>query len=167
MDPPLILISYLRPTLSGSFSPILARKCLCAAVCGPEPCCLTESGPKSSLPRVSVTVGEEIYKARKQVGLWRGAKVEGGGVSGNERTFFVSKQGNDPPTWQVEECVQNIKPLRVVSLDELVWVSLANLRAGDRKQTVFRKTQLTHQKSSGGRYFYRMSKIRPSPRTKS
>lgn len=43
-------------------------------------------------------------------------------------------QHDEDPTWQVEERVQNIKPLRIISLDELVWVSFTNLRAGKKKK---------------------------------
>lgn len=32
-------------------------------------------------------------------------------------------------TWQVEECVKDIKALCIISLDELVWISFTDLRA--------------------------------------
>lgn len=35
-------------------------------------------------------------------------------------------------TWQVEECVKDIKALRIVSLDELVWVPFADFRPGKK-----------------------------------
>lgn len=36
-------------------------------------------------------------------------------------------------TWQVEECVKDIKALRIISLDELVWVPFTDLRAENKK----------------------------------
>lgn len=36
-------------------------------------------------------------------------------------------------TWQVEECVKDIKTLCIISLDELVWVPFADLGAEKRK----------------------------------
>lgn len=38
-------------------------------------------------------------------------------------------------TWQVEECVKDIKALCVISLDELVWVPFTDLRTGKRENT--------------------------------
>lgn len=65
-----------------------------------ETCCATDVVFwEDLLPCVSVTVGEKIHKAGKEVGLW-----------------------------QVEESVKDVKALGIISLDELVWVPLTDLR---------------------------------------
>lgn len=47
-------------------------------------------------------------------------------------------------TWQVEECVKYIKALCIISLDELVWVTLTDLRAGKREGTFRSSWSLLH-----------------------
>lgn len=37
-------------------------------------------------------------------------------------------------TWQVEECVKDIKALSIISLDELVWVPFTDLWARQREK---------------------------------
>lgn len=39
-------------------------------------------------------------------------------------------------TWQVEECVKDIKTLCIISLDELVWVPFTGLRAEERENKI-------------------------------
>ena len=49
-------------------------------------------------------------------------------------------------TWQVEECVKDIKALCIISLDELVWVPFTDLRAGEktRQELSEKSTKLTY-----------------------
>lgn len=58
------------------------------------------------------------------------------------------------PTWQVEECVQDIKALCIVSLDELVRVPFTDLGAGKKEETRLNLSFLL-----SGAHTYAMSEI--------